>query len=101
MRILLKILLFPISFVLTILVHVSCFLVGTLSGLLNILSFFLFLGALLMAGFAIFGSGYSAQWQPAIGLIVVSFIISPYGLPSIAAWLVGKVDSLNDFIKAI
>jgi hypothetical protein len=101
MRILLKILLLPISLVLSLVVNLSAFLVGVIGGLLNIISTLLIIGAVLMFGSVIFGSSSYVNWQPAIILTVVAFIISPYGLPKIAAWLVIKIDDLNDFIKGI
>ena len=101
MRTLLKILLFPVSLVLTLVVHVACFLVDSISGLLNIISFLLFLGGMVMVGFAIHDGGKYDSWQTAIIILIVSFVVSPYGLPKIAAWLVLKLDDLNDFIKTI
>jgi len=68
-----------------------------------VLSFLLFLAAVIMSGFAIFDNGNYAwyNWQGAIVFIIASFITSPYGLPKIAVWLVCKVDDLNDLIKSI
>ena len=100
MKILLKILLLPITFILSIIVHASCFLVSAIGGLLNVLSFLILLGALALFGFAIYESG-GTYWQPAIVLTVVAFVISPYGLPKVAALLVGKIDELNELIKSI
>jgi integral membrane sensor domain MASE1 len=99
MRILLKILLFPISLILTVAVHVSAFLVGGFGAILNIISGLLFVGTLLMGGLAIFNDNFT--WQPAIVLGIAAFLISPYGLPKLAEWLVVKLDDLNDLIKAI
>jgi hypothetical protein len=91
---------FPITLLLSLVVNVSAFVIGIVGGLLNIVSFLLFGGALIMFGFALFGSG-DYYWQPAIVIAIVSFIISPYGLPKLAAWLVCKLDSLNNLIKEI
>ena len=99
MRILFKIVLFPISLILAVVVHVSCFLVERIGGLLSVVSFLLFMGVLLMVGFAVFKS--DTYWQPAIISAVISFIISPYGLPKIAVLLVCKIDELNGMIKSI
>ena len=100
MRILFKVLLFPLSLLLTIVVHVSAFLVGGFSMILNIISGLLFIGTVLMGGLAIFKSGVY-DWQPVIVLGIAAFLISPYGLPKLAEWLVVKLDDLNDLIKAI
>ena len=100
MRILFKIVLFPISLILAVVVHVSCFLVERVGGLLSIVSFLLFMGALLMFGFAVFKPDNTYR-QPAIISAVISFIISPYGLPKIAVLFVCKIDELNNMIKSI
>ena len=101
MKTMLRILLFPVRIILTLVVNISCFLVSGISGILSVLSFILFAGALMMFGFAVFGSSGGHYWQPAVATIIVSYLISPYGVPRLAAWLVIKVDDLNDFIKAI
>jgi hypothetical protein len=85
--------------VLSLVVNLSAFLVGVIGGLLNIISVLLTIGALIMFGY--FLSGDSGSLQTAIVITVLAFIISPYGLPKIAAWLVIKIDDLNDFIKGI
>jgi len=100
MRILFKVILFPISLILTLVVNVSAFLVGGIGNILKIISGLLFLGTVLMGGFAIFKSDIFT-WQPVIVLGIVSFLISPYGLPKLAEWLVVKLNDLNDLIKAI
>ena len=101
MSILVKVLLFPIKIILTILVHISCFLVESIGGLLSIISSLLFLIAAVMFGAVIFGNDNRYLLQPAIVVTVISFLISPYGLPKCAAWLVVKVDDLNNYLKAI
>ena len=90
---------FPLSIILTLAVHVSAFLVGGIGNILNIISGLLFLGTVIMGGFAIFNDSYT--WQPVIVLAAVSFLISPYGLPKLAEWLVIKLAELNGLIKEI
>ena len=100
MRMFFKILLFPVTLILAVVVHVSCFLVERIGGLLSIISFLLFMGALLMFGFTVFKPDDTYR-QPAIISAVISFIISPYGLPKIAVLIVCKIDELNKMIKSI
>lgn len=100
MRVLFKLLLFPISLILTIVVYVCAFFVGGFGIVLKIISGLLFACMLLMGGFAIFKSNVY-DWQPVIVLAVVSFLLSPYGLPKLAEWLVIKLAELNDLIKEI
>jgi hypothetical protein len=99
MRIILKILLFPFSLLLSLVVSVSAFLVGGFSVILNIISGSLFLITVAMCGFALFHDSY--DWMPAIVSGIAAYLISPYGLPKLAALLVVKLDDLNDLIKAI
>ena len=105
-RILFKILLFPLSLLLTIIVPVSMFLVERCAGILNIFSGIMFLGAL--AGYAqyLFGwplgtAGNAPTLQLAIFATVFAFLLSPYGLPMLAMWLVDKLDDLLCVIKSI
>lgn len=100
MRIIFKVLLFPISLILTLVVNISAFLVSGIGTLLNIISGLLFVGTVLMGGLAIFKSDIYT-WQPVIIVGLAAFIISPYGLPKLAEWLVIKLDDLNDLIKEI
>lgn len=106
MRIFFKIILFPISFVLTILVAVFTFLVGRVAILLNIISGILFLGAILAFLQYLFGwpygiAGNTQTLITAIIATVAAFILSPYGLPTAAIWILAKLELLNDTIKAI
>jgi len=82
------------------------FLVERCAVLLNIVSGLMFVGAL--AGFSqyFFGwpfgtAGEASALQLAIIGSVFAFLISPYGLPLLAMWLLGKVDNLNRAIKSI
>ena len=106
LRILIKILLFPLSLLLTIIVGVSMFVVERCAALLNIVSGIMFIAAL--AGFSqyFFGwpfgtAGESSTLQLAIIGSVFAFLLSPYGLPSLAAWALGMLDNLNGAIKSI
>ena len=105
-RIHIKVLLFPLSLLLTIFVAVSMFVVERCAGILNIFSVIIFIAAL--AGYSqyFFGwlmgtAGHMPTLQLAIFATVFAVLLSPYGLPMIAAWLLGKLDNLNDVIKAI
>ena len=106
LRIFVKVLLFPLSLLLTVIVSVSMFVVERCAGILNIISGIIFLAAL--AGYSqyLFGwpvgtAGQANTLQLAIFATVFAFILSPYGLPTLAAWLLGKLNDLNDAIKTI
>lgn len=106
MRIFFKIILFPISLVLTIFVAVFMFLVERVAGLLNIISGILFLGAIVTFLQYFFGwpygeAGTSYALVTAISATVFAFLLSPFGLPTAMVWILAKLDNLNDSIKAI
>ena len=93
MRILLKILLFPVVLVLSLLVAVGRFT-------------YVFGGALLSLGaveFGLLGVGtwFLENFKEALPAFVFAFILSPYGLPALAGLLVEGLDSVNDAIKSI
>lgn len=94
MRILLKILLFPITLALSIIVLVCQFLCVFSSMLLSILAFLLFVLALaIMVLLGEVGEGLKA--------LIAAYLISPYGIPMLSTWLIGTVDGLNERLKSI
>ncbi len=94
MRILLKILLFPITLALSIIVLVCEFLCVFSTMLLSILAFLLFVLALaIMILLGEVGEGLKA--------LLAAYLISPYGVPMLAAWLIGTVGGINERLKAI
>ena len=94
MRILLKILLFPITLVLSVIVLVCEFLCVFSTMLLSILAFLMFVLALaIMILLGEVGEGLKA--------LLAAYLISPYGVPMLAAWLIGAVGGINERLKAI
>ena len=94
MRLLFKVLLLPVILITWILYGV-CRLIVLASGvLLGILSGM----ALIAAGVLFFRAGI----LPGAVVLMIAFLISPYGIPKLAAWLTGKLGGLNytmrDFI---
>lgn len=94
MRILLKILVAPIMLLLALVVAFCTFLLSVAGFLFWILSVLVVAGAVLLF--------FSHQPVGGIAFLVIAFLISPYGLPALAAWVVGKLDgarfSLREFI---
>ncbi|MDU6975408.1 MAG: CD1845 family protein [Clostridiales bacterium] len=93
MKTLLKIILLPITLVLNILLGLSKFVLVFGSGLLSILSFLLFvlgIGTIIVAGFS-----------QAIPAFIAGYLISPWGLPMIGAWIIARVEYFNDLLKGI
>lgn len=94
MRILLKILLFPVILLLSILVAVCQFLCAFSSMILGILAFVIFavaLGTMVLLG----------EFWEGVKIVVLAWLISPYGIPLFASFLVELVDGLNSKLKAI
>jgi hypothetical protein len=101
-----KVLLFPVSLVLTVFVVLSSFLVEKCAILLNICSGLLFIGSILcflqyFFGWPFGASGSSWDLQGGIITAVMAFIISPYGLPNVLVWIIERFDDLNELIKSI
>jgi len=94
MRILLKILLFPVTLALTILVLVCRFFCNFSSVILGIISFVLFALGL--------GIVIILQDPPgSLTAFIIAYLISPYGIPKFAEWLIDRLDDLNCAIKSI
>ena len=93
MRWILKIILFPISLVLSILTAFLTFLLGIGTALLHIIMVFCIFGAL--ASFI--------QGKVGIGIsgLVIGFLFSPYGLPMIGATVIAFIELINDKIKVV
>ncbi|MEL7609649.1 MAG: CD1845 family protein [Bacillota bacterium] len=94
MRWIFKILLFPVVVALTVFVAVCRFLCAFSTMLLSILAFIVFaiaLGTMILLG----------EFWEGIKIAVLAWLISPYGIPLFASFLVELVDGLNSRIKAI
>jgi len=94
MRLILKILLFPIIVLLTIFVAACRFLCAFSTMILGIIAFVIFaiaLGTMILLG---------ELWE-GVKIVVLAWLISPYGIPLFASFLVELVDGLNSRLKAI
>lgn len=94
MRILLKILLFPITLLLTVILLICEFICMFGTMLLSILALLMFILAL---GIMIF----LGEMQDGLKAMVLAYLISPYGIPLLATWLVGKLKVVNERLKSI
>lgn len=92
MRIILKVIAAPFVLALTLIVAVLNFSVSLASWVFSILS----LIAAVCGVFDLF------QGDTAQGLywLVVAFIVSPFGLPAVAGWLIDRLDDLNYSLKS-
>ena len=96
MRLFFKILLLPFILITWILYGV-CKLIVLASGMiLGIVS-----GLTLVAAVVLF---FKTGVIPGVALLVIAFLISPYGIPKLAAWLTGKLGGLSyalrDFVTS-
>lgn len=91
MRFILKILFAPVIAVLAIITWFFTFMVSLSGAILGIFSAILgFFGVFILI---VDSTRYG------IGLLILAFLISPYGLPMLAAWLVGKLHGLRYAIQ--
>ena len=92
MRWILKIILFPISLVLSILTAFLTFLLGIGTALLYIVMMF-----------CIFALAYFIQGEVGIGIsgLIIGFLFSPYGLPMIGATVIAFIELINEKIKEV
>ena len=94
MRLILKIILFPISLVLSILTAFLKFLLSIGTTILYIV--------MILCVFAALGSFFMLHDTKAgIEALILGFLLSPYGLPMIGAMVIVFIEVLNDKIKAI
>ena len=87
----LKILALPLIAVMTLLVLFCTFLLACSGLFFGIASFIVFtLGAAVL---------FTVDMWAGILLLVAAFLISPFGIPMLAEWLVDRLDDLNCSIK--
>ena len=92
MRIILKIIAAPFVLALTLTVGVLSFIFSLASWAFNILCLLCAVTAL----FAWFVGG-DAFWG--VRGLIIAFCVSPFGLPAVAEWLIGKLGGLNYSLK--
>lgn len=91
MRLIFKLLAFPFVLVTGLLYLVCKFLVIASGAVLGILSGIVFLASLVLF--------FTAGMWAGLAWLVIAFLISPYGLPMAAAWLVGMIGGANHSLK--
>lgn len=94
MRILFRIVLFPITLALSIVVGAGRFVCGFSGAVLGVISTLLLTLALLTLILLKEPGG-------ALTTAIIAFVVSPYGIPWLAEWLVDRLEDLNFAIKSI
>ena len=88
----LKILAAPFVLALTLAVAMLSFICCLSSWALSIL-------AMIAAVCGLFACFIQHDTASGIQMLVVAFVVSPFGLPAVAEWLIGKLDDLNYSLK--
>ena len=91
MRGLLRILLLPIRLALGIVIGVCRFFCICSAAMLSVLSSILFLLAALLVG----------HMQTGVWGLIGAFLISPFGFPKAASWMIDRIDDLRAAVTAI
>jgi hypothetical protein len=92
MRILLKILAVPLWFLLVLVVALCSFALSFAGFILWILSVLAAIGGVVLL--------FTDQVAGGITFLVLAFLISPYGLPALMAWSIGRLDTLRCSLRA-
>ncbi|PRT69975.1 hypothetical protein C6A27_06740 [Streptococcus anginosus] len=93
MRWILKIILFPIRLLLSILTAFLTFLLGIGTTILYFL--------MLMCIVAVIGSFMQKDVSLGIEALIIGFLVSPYGIPMVGATVIAFLQGINKAIKSI
>ena len=89
-KVLLGILLGPVVLALKLLVLFLTFVMAVSSTVLGIVSALLGLLAVLTC--------FALSWQNGLGMLIVAWLVSPLGIPLAAAWALGGLEKLEDWV---
>lgn len=93
MRWIIKIILFPISFLLSILTAFLTFILGIGTTILYFL--------MLMCIVAAIGSFMQKDVSLGIEALIIGFLVSTYGIPMVGATVIAFLQGINEVIKSI
>ncbi|HES3838646.1 TPA: hypothetical protein VOK40_001314 [Streptococcus pyogenes] len=93
MRWIIKIILFPISLLLSILTAFLTFILGIGTTILYFL--------MLMCIVAAIGSFMQKDVSLGIEVLIIGFLVSPYGIPMVGATVIAFLQGINEVIKSI
>ena len=93
MRGIIKIILFPISLLLSILTAFLTFILGIGTTILYFL--------MLMCIVAAIGSFMQKDVSLGIEALIIGFLVSPYGIPMVGATVIAFLQGINEVIKSI
>jgi hypothetical protein len=93
MRLFLKILTAPVVGVLTLAVAFSKFVIGLSDIFFGIVSGVVFIMSVVIL--------VTDEAAGGIAWMVIAFLVSPFGIPALAGWLVDRLDDFNSLIKSL
>lgn len=93
MRWIIKIILFPISLLLSILTAFLTFILGIGTTILYFL--------MIMCIVAAIGSFMQKDVSLGIEALIIGFLVSPYGIPMVGATVIAFLQGINEVIKSI
>ena len=91
MRFILKLLAAPFALALSILTALFSFVLSMSDAVFGIASGLMFIGAVLLL--------VKGEMAGGIAWMVVAFLVSPFGLPALANWLVKKMEGVGQTLK--
>lgn len=94
MKLLLKIMLFPVTFTLTIVLAICKFILcvgGGILGLFALLFLVIGIGGIITADYQMVG----------IPALVFAYLLSPFGLPLIGVFIVANIELFRDWIRTL
>ena len=89
-KVLLGILLGPVVLALKLLNLFLIFVMAVSTTVLGIVSALLGLLAVLTC--------FALSWQNGLGMLIVAWLVSPLGIPLVAAWALGGLEKLEDWV---
>ncbi len=92
-RVIFKIILFPISIALSIIAMFLTFILGLSTVFFKLISFIAIMGFL--------GSVINGEKNLAVEAIILAFLFSPYGIPALGYVVVELIKEVNEKIKLI
>ena len=92
-RWIIKIILFPISLLLSILTVFLTFLLGIGTALLYLLMIFCIFGAI--------ASFLQKEVTTGIEVLIIGFLVSPYGISMVGVTIIAFIQGINEAIKSI
>ena len=92
MKLILKILVLPVAGILSITTAFCSFALAISDMILGIVSVIVFLLALITV--------FTLDRTMGVVWLTIAYLISPFGLPKLAGWVIEKMDSINSMLKS-